>query len=426
MIAKIYTLLEVGARCPNGTVGASMDVIVTTEARFHGAPGPIRSETGGRSYSFWTRYLDVFDSVVVVARVAEDSHESTSPRVEGPRVAVCPVSDYRGTTGFMRRAREIQSTFRRLAAEQPRPLIARVPGPLGSSAVRAWRAIGAPYALEVVGDPGESLGNHSFRHPLRGPVRNIACRSLRADCDEADGVAYVTSGYLQEKYPANRGTTIASYSDVAIPPQGFADAPRLYETTPSRLRIVNVGSMSLRYKGQDTLLQAVSSLRRGGENAQLRLVGDGKLRSSYEWMAQDLGIQDAVSFAGKLEAGAAVVEELDAADIFVLTSRTEGLPRALIEAMARGLPCVATAVGGVPEIIAKSELVQADDALALSSVIEGMANDPKRLTSLSSRNLTLSKQYSDDKLREKRVAFYQAIKERFELYSRSSLGRDNR
>lgn len=82
--------------------------------------------------------------------------------------------------------------------------------------------------------------------------------------------------------------------------------------------------------------------------------GSGHVSNSF---AGRLGVADRVTFVGTVPAGAAVRAHLDAADLVVVPSRTEGLPRALIEAMARGLPAVGTTVGGIPELLADVDLV---------------------------------------------------------------------
>ncbi|GAB3976194.1 glycosyltransferase family 4 protein [Plantactinospora veratri] len=80
-------------------------------------------------------------------------------------------------------------------------------------------------------------------------------------------------------------------------------------------------------------------------------LGDGRYRPRLERLATDLGVRRQVHFTGTISAATEVRRQLDAADLFVMPSRTEGLPKALIEAMARGLPAVATSVGGIPELL---------------------------------------------------------------------------
>jgi glycosyltransferase involved in cell wall biosynthesis len=97
------------------------------------------------------------------------------------------------------------------------------------------------------------------------------------------------------------------------------------------------------------------------------------------------------------------------ADLFVLPSRTEGLPRAMLEAMARALPCIGSTAGGIPELLPAEDMVPPGDALSLALKIRSVLTDPVRLMSMSSRNLEKAKGYHEGILRERRNAFYNSV-----------------
>jgi glycosyltransferase involved in cell wall biosynthesis len=102
-------------------------------------------------------------------------------------------------------------------------------------------------------------------------------------------------------------------------------------------------------KDQATLLRAFRQLARELPSAHLMLVGDGALRSELERLARDLGLAERTHFLGERRDIASL---LRAMDVFCLPSLTEGTSLTLLEAMATGLPVVATAVGGNPEVVA--------------------------------------------------------------------------
>jgi len=83
----------------------------------------------------------------------------------------------------------------------------------------------------------------------------------------------------------------------------------------------------------------------------------------------------------------------------------------LIEAMARGLPCIGSKVGGIPELLEESELVQPGKPQSLASKLIEVLRQPKRLESLSCRNRSLSLEYRDEVLKERRRAFYRHVLE---------------
>jgi glycosyltransferase involved in cell wall biosynthesis len=97
-----------------------------------------------------------------------------------------------------------------------------------------------------------------------------------------------------------------------------------------------------------TLLHALAKVRSRGRDVFLWIVGDGKLREPAERLCSDLGLTDAVTFWGEQ---VCTGDFYVAADAFVLSSSTEGLPVSLLEAMAAGLPVVTSAVGAMPEVV---------------------------------------------------------------------------
>jgi glycosyltransferase involved in cell wall biosynthesis len=95
---------------------------------------------------------------------------------------------------------------------------------------------------------------------------------------------------------------------------------------------------------------------------------------------------------------AAVIAHLDSADVFVLPSRTEGLPRALVEAMARALPAVATDVGGNAELLDPEFIIPVDDAAALADRLRRLWSDAALWQQQSARNLAVARTYSAERL----------------------------
>jgi len=138
---------------------------------------------------------------------------------------------------------------------------------------------------------------------------------------------------------------------------------------PRGLELVAVGRLAPE-KGYELLLQALSAL--SDQPLHLTLVGDGPLREPLMAQAQELGLVDRVTFAGQQGNPFAA---LAAADAFVLSSRVEGFPNVVVEALACGTPVIAVpAPGGLGEILAgRPECVVADtvSALALAATIAG-------------------------------------------------------
>ena len=119
-----------------------------------------------------------------------------------------------------------------------------------------------------------------------------------------------------------------------------------------------------------------------GHRLQLRLAGDGPSRAQLEKLSIELGISDQVQFLGNLTEDQ-IAKELQAADLFLLSSFVEGIPVSAMEAMAVGVPVIATNVAGTSELIEDGRsglLVRPADPQALADAVVRMINDyPFRL-----------------------------------------------
>lgn len=139
---------------------------------------------------------------------------------------------------------------------------------------------------------------------------------------------------------------------------------------PDRPRITTVARLA-RVKQLDVLLRAVAELQHRGADPQVGIVGDGPERVPLQALARDLGIEGAVTFHGRLDRDQ-VAAILATSTVFALSSHTENLPVAAIEALSAGLPVVAPAVGGLPELLADAPgaLVRPGDAEDLARGLE--------------------------------------------------------
>lgn len=131
-----------------------------------------------------------------------------------------------------------------------------------------------------------------------------------------------------------------------------------------------------REKGGDVFLDAVARLGRRYPDTVASVVGEGARRPDLEARARGMGIGDRVDFHGRVPAAA---ELFGAFDVFVLSSRTEGTPIALLEAVDAEVPVVATRVGGVPDVVRHGEealLVPPEDPGALADAVSRVREDP--------------------------------------------------
>ncbi|MGI6537806.1 MAG: glycosyltransferase family 4 protein [Caldicoprobacterales bacterium] len=138
---------------------------------------------------------------------------------------------------------------------------------------------------------------------------------------------------------------------------------------------------------------------------EFHILGDGDIEP---WAADvgKLGIKDKVKFCGVLPGGEPVLKWLDQMDIYIQPSFQEGLPRAVIEAMSRGCPVIASSAGGIPELIDGSCIHRPGDYNALAEKIERVICDKELSMSLTKENLETAKQYTKVLLDQKRNEFW--------------------
>jgi glycosyltransferase involved in cell wall biosynthesis len=365
---------------------------------------------------FWKRYLQGFDSVLVVARVRPvDTVLGGWEKATGPNVKFCAIPDFYGPWRYLRAYRQIKALIKQAIYEAD-AYILRAPGVIATSVWRLLMEKKIPYAVEVVADPWNSLAPKSVKSLLRPFFRWESTRILKIQCQKAVAAAYVTQYSLQKRYPPGGWTTY--YSDVELPDAAIIGEDQLERNLASLkdvaegkrpLRICHAGTMEVAYKAQDILLEAVSISISNGLTAELVLLGNGRLFNCYVEKARQLGIEQYVKFLGLLPVGDAVRKQLDLSDIFALPSIAEGLPRILIEAMARAKPCIASNVGGIPELLDKEDMVPPGDARVLAAKIEEVACDWKRMERMSRRNLNEAKKYSLQTLNHRRIEFYNKL-----------------
>ena len=165
-----------------------------------------------------------------------------------------------------------------------------------------------------------------------------------------------------------------------------------------------------RLKGHRTLLEGFSYVTKRHPRAVLVLVGDGAERPALEALAASLRLTARVRFTGGL---ADVRPALAAADVFVLSSDAEGMPGSVLEAMAMGLPVVATDVGGTAEALAGGAagvLVPPGNPQALAEAVASLLDAPDRCRALGARGRTLvMERYAVDHIVDETDALYRRL-----------------
>lgn len=139
---------------------------------------------------------------------------------------------------------------------------------------------------------------------------------------------------------------------------------------------INIGRLT-KPKNQKLLLKSFALVLKQMPNARLKIAGDGELKNELIDLSKELGIQDSVEFLGNIKE---IEIELAKSDIFVLSSDYEGLPLAVLEAMASGLPIISTNVGGVPDIVTDNGiLVETHNEFQLAEAMIELGCDREKM-----------------------------------------------
>ena len=392
-----------------------MNVLVVVDGTYFRTKDKAVYSQGVYGYSFFKRYLTVFKEVYVMARIKDVTSVPEGLKLaNGERVSFLALPSYKGPIQYMSKRFKVKKLTKELIKDFE-CCILRVPS---ATAQGVFSIINKqmPTALEVVVDPWEYFAPNTITKWYRPFVRVYWTLQLKKMCRKADGVSYVTSSYLQGKYPCEAfkekpGYFTASYSSVEIKDGSIAE-PRVYEERKGTFHFVHAAvSFTTEGKGHKILMQALKQVVDAGYDADVTFIGDGPLRSNFEDYAKELGIQDRVIFVGRLPGAEAVRKQMMKADVFVFPTRAEGLPRVLIEAMAEGLPCISTPVCGIPEILEKEWMFPYDDIKGFSACMIKCINNPEILTEQSKRNVIVAKKFVNSTLAGERNKFYETLSE---------------
>jgi len=196
------------------------------------------------------------------------------------------------------------------------------------------------------------------------------------------------------------------FADVSISKE---DAKRILGLASDAFVFGTVGRLAPT-KGLSYLIEAFPKVKEQKPSAQLVLFGDGPCRAELEQQASNMSCRDSIHFLGHRDN---IEQLLRGMDVFVLSSVAEGMPRAILEVMAAGIPCIATEVGGIPEIISGNNvgiLVPPKDSESLAEAMVNVANltDEKLEKQVVKAQNRVRQFYSHQVVREKVRKLYES------------------
>ncbi|MCV6602047.1 MAG: glycosyltransferase [Cohaesibacter sp.] len=361
-------------------------------------------------YEFFKRYCNAFDEVVVVARLFEKDDQAARV-VEGPKVRFEALPAYQGPKRFLKALPKVLARMIRIARDKNGTVLVRAPSSAGNLMGHVMMAVGRPYGIELVGDPAHAYSKDSLKHPLSPLFQWLFTKSCQFLCRRAETASYVTRETLQRDYKPGPKTRAFHYTSLDLPSEGYKEQARKAEDfTKQSHHLIQVAMMQNWYKGHDISLGMMAEFKKQGRDIHLHLIGDGPMRETFEARAKELDVTDHVHFVGQLKAGEAVWEAMDAADMLILPSRQEGLPRVVIEAMARALPVVSNNIGGASELLDHRQMIESLDVTTFTKRVSDNLDNADLLAEQSARNLRHAKRYMYPIVQKRREACYRVLK----------------
>ncbi len=215
----------------------------------------------------------------------------------------------------------------------------------------------------------------------------------------------VTGGVLFDKYKSH-AKALHLYVASAITQEDLCSEPKKFNNNKA-LKLIYVGHL-VGYKGVDILLKSLAILKERGNSFSLDIVGSGPMEQEWRALSETLGLTETVSFKGEVPFGEKLFSLYSKADIYALPSYTEGTPKAVTEAMAFGLPVVASRVGGLPDLVEEGIegfLIEPGNPEKLSGIIQKFYENNNLLLEMSGNALQKAKQFTIERQLQKVKVF---------------------
>ncbi|MDZ8184591.1 MAG: glycosyltransferase family 4 protein [Nostoc sp. ChiSLP02] len=253
----------------------------------------------------------------------------------------------------------------------------------------ATRGLNVPVLVSERNNPEIALGKSSIWAKLRQWTYPFAKRII------------VQTQRAFNYFPSSLQTRIYVIPNpVLSPPTKLSKSKELSHKLPGQRLLIAVGRLE-KQKGFDLLLQAFANLKDDFPEWQLIILGEGVLRLDLKELSERLGLNDRVDFPGRVKN---IYEILQEADIYVMSSRFEGFPNALCEAMASGLPVISTDCPNGPREIIRDGidglLVPNEDVSALAVAMKLLMSDQQKRQRLATYASDITERFSIEKIME--------------------------
>ncbi|MFQ6862911.1 MAG: glycosyltransferase [Beduini sp.] len=364
------------------------------------------------SYEIWSkRYLPFFDNLVILNRTKDVEKKPKGLVISSGSGVIYAkkINLFKNIDFFIH-----YSTYKKIIQDyiiNSDAVIIRLDSFLGLIAAKLCRKMNKPYIIEVVGCVWDSFWNKGTVGKLLAPCLYIKTKKEIYQCKY---VIYVTKAFLQKRYPSsgkniNCSNVCLQHTDDRVLARRLLKIDAL--STKSKIIIGTIAALDIKYKGQQYVIRAISYLKKQGySNFEYHLVGGGN-QLFLKKLVKKYDLEENIRFIGPIEHEKINIW-LDSIDIYIQPSRQEGLPRALIEAMSRGLPCLGAKTAGIPELLNTQCIFSNthNNYKIIAKMLNCLTTD--KMKKLAKENFINAKDYEEEKINKIRFSFFNDFKKR--------------
>jgi glycosyltransferase involved in cell wall biosynthesis len=389
-------------------------VIIQNATFYETQQGLYKTKNEKLGYKFWSRYRTEYDKISVIARTKtgsiDDSRRGT--RVNGPGVDVWPLPPLDSELSFLvdtARAIPLIWRYTRIVLKQRYTVHLREPT-IVSDLFLPLLFLDGRYSVRIVGDPWSAYNPKYHDKVFSNVLRWWLSYKLKYLCSNASAISYVDRSSLESRYPTNeKAVCVAEYPSMGLENEEYNGVSLVNVKKKLRrscLEIVSIGNLDGWNKGIDILVDALEICRGKGVDFAVKWIGGGSSLSSIEEYIENKELGDRIHITGFITDRSKIHRILDDAALFVFPSRSEGLPKAVIEAMARSLPCIASSVGGIPKLLPDEFLFDPNNVHELVDKITAACADEERFAQSAIQNYVTSKRFAETNLKDDRIDYY--------------------
>lgn len=361
---------------------------------------------------FWKKYLEVFDEVHIIGEPLKgylNKGKLTKITLDNIHIDLLPSNN---SPQDWKNDKLIRRTLM-CEIKDAEALIIKPASRKGVMAIKIANRYKKPYMIEITGDLYTALKHHS--NPLKRLYAPIINKQILAAIKNCKFGVYVTEHYLQEVYPIE-GETCGASDAVIKSIENDVFARRLSRVAQyNKDNTINIGLVGFYHdanKGIDTAIMALSFMIQ--KNVCLYILGNGSEKDRNYWYdyarLNNINVEK-VKFPEPIIGIDNMFAWYDSMDIVILPSRSEGLPRTIVEAMSRACPCITSNVCGLSELIQSEWTHEAGDYKKLANLLDYMITNKEQMKFAATYNFQKSTYFLESVQLKKRVDFMKKFRD---------------